>query len=53
MTIIRVHTRLPFGEWGVPHGATLAGMPEGGMIAEVAQRGTPHSPKGKVVIMGA
>ena len=41
--IVHSNTRLPFGEWGVPRGATQAGMPEGGMIACVAQRGAPHS----------
>ena len=51
LTIIRIHARLPFGEeWGIPHGVTQAGMPEGGMTAGVARRGTPHPPKRKVVM---
>ena len=32
LTNIRIHTRLPFGEWDVSRGVTQAGMPQGKII---------------------
>ena len=45
-TNIRIHTRLPFGEWHVPRGVTQVGMPQGKIINRVTQAGMPQ---GKII----